>query len=132
MFVTYVICIDIDNSELQHTLQKLNTEWQFNKELTVTEIVLSEQHLIQLIEKKHFLQGGDVIPYYQLINRQLLEMANSGSILGLLDVNVEVKDEQNCGGLLSFSSRETSAVTYLISNAMSSPSGHVSSLQSVL
>ena len=118
--------VDIENSDLQHTLQKLSTEWQFDKELEVTEKVLSEEELLPLTELQHSLKAGDPIPYYQFINRRLLEMANSESILGLLDVDVETKDEQNGGRLFSFSNRETSAVTYLINNAISSASGQVS------
>ena len=122
------LCVDIDNSDLQHTLQKLSTEWQFDKELKVTEKVLSEEELLPLMEMKHSSQGGD-IPYYEFINKRLLEMANSESILGLLDVDVETQDEQHYERLLSFSNRKISAVTSLINNAMLTPSGHVSNWQ---
>ena len=117
----------MDNSDLQHTLQKLSTEWQIDKDSEITDKVLSEEELNPLTEMSHSLSEGDEIPFYQYINRRLLEMSNSESILGLLDVDIETKDEQYRDRLLSFSSRDTSAVSCLINSEMSAPSAQVSS-----
>ena len=117
----------MDNTDLQHTLQKLNTEWQIDKDSEITDKVLSEEELIPLTEMRHSLSEGEVIPFYQYINRQLLEMSNTESILGLLDVDTETKDEQYRDRLLSFSSRETSAVSCLINSEMYASSAQVSS-----
>ena len=116
----------MDNTDLPHTLQKLSTEWQYDKDSEITDKVLSEEELLPLTEMTHSLQEGDSIPFYEYINRRLLEMSNSESILGLLDVDVEMKDEQYRDRLLSFSNRKTSAVSYLIDNEMHSPSAQVS------
>ena len=117
----------MDNSDLQHTLQKLSTEWQIDKDSEIMDKVLSEEELIPLTEMLHSLSEGDVIPFYQYINRELLEMSNSESILGLLDVDIETKDEQYRDRLLSFSSKETSTVSCLINSEMCAPSAQVSS-----
>ena len=117
----------MDNSDLQHTLQKLSTEWQIDKDTEIMDKFLSEEELNPLTGMPHSLPGGDEIPFYQYINRQLLEMSNSESILGLLDVDIEAKDEQYRDRLLSFSSRGTSAVYCLIDSEMSDPSAQVSS-----
>ena len=117
----------MDNTDLQHTLQKLSTEWQIDKDSEIMDKVLSEEELIPLTEMSHSLSEGEVVPFYQYINRQLLEMSNTESILGLLDVDIETKDEQYRDRLLSFSSRETSAVSCLINSEMSAPSAQVSS-----
>lgn len=116
----------MENTDLQHALEKLSNEFQSDKDSEITEKVLTEEELLPLTEMIHSLQGSDTIPFYEYINRRLLEMSNSENILGLLDVEVEIKDEQFRDRLLSFSSRETSAVSYLINSEMSSPSAQVS------
>ena len=117
----------MDNTDLQHTLQKLSTEWQIDKDSEITDKVISEEELIPLTEMLHSLPWGDEVLFYQYINRQLFDMSNSESILGLLDVEVEAKDEQYRDRLLSFSSRGTSAVSCLINSEMSDPSAQVRS-----
>ena len=96
--------------------------------MEITERVLSEEELIPLTQMDHSMPGGDIIPFYQYINRQLLEFANSESILGLLDVadDVETKNDHHRDRLFSFSSRETSAVSHLIDITMAAPSSQVS------
>ena len=92
-----------------------------------TEKVLSEEELIPLTDMSHSMPGGDVIPFHQYLNRRLLELANSESILGLLDVDdVETKNDQQRDRLFSFSSRETSVVSNLIDITMRAPSPQVS------
>lgn len=92
-----------------------------------TERVLSEEELIPLTQMNHSLPGGDIIPFHQYLNRQLLKLANSESILGLLDVDdVETKSDHHRDRLFSFSSRETSAVSNLIDITMRTPSPQVS------
>jgi len=88
---------------------------------------LSEEDLISLTDMKHSLPDGDVIPYHEFVNRRILDMTKTESILELLDVDVESTDDQNRGRLFSFSNREKSAVSQLIDNAMTSPSSQVSS-----
>ena len=120
-------CVDIDNSDLQYTLQNLITDWQYDKGMEITEGVLSEEELIPLTEMSHSMPGGSIIPFHQYINRRLLELANSESILGLLDVDdVETKGDQYRDRLFSFSSRDSSAVSHLIDITMANPSPQVS------
>ena len=120
---------DTDNRDLQCKLQKLSTDWQNDKgmEMEITESVLSEEELIPLTELNYVMPGGDIIPFFQYINRQLLEMASSESILGLLDVDdVKTKVDQTRDRLFSFTNRETSVVSHLINSAMLTLSPQVS------
>ena len=126
--------VDIDNSDLQCKLQRLSTDWQSDKgmELEITESVLSEEELISLTEIDYFMPGGDIIPFFQYINRKLLEMARSESILGLLDVDdVETKVDQTRDRLFSFTNRETSVVSHLINSAMLTLSPQVRKLSTI-
>ena len=95
---------------------------KLNKELEVTDTF--EEGFIQLTEMKHGLPGGNTIPFYQFINKWLQEMTNNEIILGLLDVNFEMKDDQHH----DTNNREISAIPHLISNVMSAPSAQVSTV----
>ena len=97
---------------------------ELNKELEITDTF--EEGLIQLTEMNHTLPGGNVVPFYKFINKLLLDMTKSEVILGLLDVNFEMKDDQHYDKLFKFNSREISAISHLINNAMSAPSAQVS------
>jgi len=92
-----------------------------NKELEITDTF--EEELIELMEIKHCLSEGNSIPLYQYINRWLLEMTDNEIILGLLDVNHEMKSNDK---LNNSSKREIPAISHLISNVMSTSSAHVS------
>ena len=95
-----------------------------NKELEITDTF--EEELIQLMEMKHCLSEGNTTPFYQHINKWLLEMTNNEIILGLLDVDYEMKNKDK---LYNLSSRKIPAVSHLISNVMSTSSANVSNKQ---
>ena len=98
---------------------------ELNKELKATDTF--EEGLIQLAEMQHTLPEGNIIPFYQFINKRLQEMANSEIILGLLDVNFETKDDQHHDNF-----NKVSAIPHWINNVMSASSAQVSSYKRAL
>ena len=95
-FCINITYLDLETSNLRKILQKEHdtTDWQFDKELDVTEKCLSEEDLLPLTEMDHTVSGGETVPYYQFINEKLLEVTENKIILELLDVNMEAtKDD---------------------------------------
>ena len=70
---------------------------------------------------------GNVIPMYQSINKWLLDTMKNEIILGLLDVQFEMKDDQHHDKMFIFSNTEISPISHLIKKATSAPSAQVSS-----
>ena len=85
-----------------------------------------EEWLIQLAEMKHTLPEGNVIPMYQSINKWILDTIKSEIILGLLDVQFEMKDDQQHDKMLIFNNTEISPISHLINKATLVPSAQVS------
>lgn len=104
--------------------QQNSADWQFDKELDVTEKHLGEKELLSLMEMDHHSKGG---AYYQYINEELLEIVKNANILEILNVDIEtngIKNSQNRKH--SFTSRELSVVDHLIESVLKASSAQVS------
>ena len=107
--------------------QKNSADWQFDKELYVTEKHLGEKDLLPIMEMDHHSEGGEIIPYYQYINEELLKIVKNANILELLDADIEINDTKKYQiRKHSFTNRELSVVAHLIETVIKASSAQVS------
>ena len=73
-------------------------------------------------------QDGDTVPYFKYVNQQLQKILDRESILELLDLDDNTKEDvtRRHNNQFSFGSRENSFVSYLINDAMATSSAQVS------
>ena len=84
---------------------------------------MNEEELLPLTEMDH-LSDSETIPYYQFINKKLLEMTKSEIVLELIDIDVETKDNFNTYPNRKFN-RKNSFATHLTNNIMTNSSALV-------
>ena len=107
--------------------QQTSADWQFDKELYVTEKHLGEKDLLPIMEMDYHSEGGEIIPYYQYINEELLKIVKNANILELLDVDIEINNTKKYQTRKhSFTNREVSVVANLIETVIKASSAQVS------
>ena len=106
------------------------SDQQLDKPLDAPDKYITEDDLIPLMEMTHSLQQGDEIPFFECVNRSLLELVKSANILELINIDIDNPPEHlNQSRSKSFSAatvnNEESVVKELITNVMNNPSPQV-------
>ena len=122
--------IDHD-SNLKNILKQFeSTDQQLDKHLDAPDKYITEEDITPLLEMGHSLSQGDDVPYYEFINRHILQLVKSANVLEMLDVDVETPPDnlnQSRTRLLSTSVKEESVVKVMVRTAMDNPSPQVKS-----
>jgi len=117
---------------LESTLRQfIGPDQQLDKPLDAPDKYITEEDLIPLMEMTHSLQQGDEVPFFECVNRSLLQLVKSANILELINIDIDNPPENlNQSRSRSFSvaatvNNEESVVKELIRNAMDNPSPQV-------
>ena len=123
MYISFIY-IELKDSDLHTTLQQFNANLHHDKDLNTNEKSLTEEKLIPLMELP---QANDSMPFFKHVNEKLLKIKERESILELLDVDAETKEDVATHDTRHFSSsnRESSVVSYWINDAIENPSAQV-------
>lgn len=118
--MVYIYYVELENSNLHTNLKQL-------KELSANEKHLTEEELIPLMELH---QEDDTTPYFKYVNEQLLKITEGASVLELLDVHNEMKEDiiRHHSKQFDFSDRKFPVITHLINNVKATSSSQVSLL----
>lgn len=127
MFGLYIYYVELENSNLHANLKQLNTNWHYDKELSANEKHLTEEELIPLMELH---QEDATTPYFEYVNEQLLKITESASVLELVDVDNEMKEDiiRFHSRQFDFGDRKCPVITHLINNVKATSSSQVSLL----
>ena len=105
-----------------------SSDQQLDKHLDAPDKYITEEDIIPLLKMNDSLSQGDDMPYYEFINRHLMQLVTTANILELLNVDTETSPENfNKSRSKSFSviAKEESIVKVLIKNTMDQPSPQV-------
>ena len=121
---TWFICIELNDSDLHTTLQQFKANLHYDEDLNANENSLTEEKLIPLMKLP---QANDSMPFFKSVNEQLLKIIESETILELLDVDSETREDVTTHDTRQFSSSnsESSTVSYLINSAIKNSSAQV-------
>ena len=122
--------IDHDSNLKSILKQFESTDQQLDKHLDAPDKYITEEDITPLLEMDHSLSQGDDMPYYQFINRHILQLVKSVNILEMLDVDVETPPDnlnQSQTRLRSTSVKEKSVVKEMVRTSMDNPSPQVKS-----
>ena len=110
-----LIIVELENHNLYTTLQQLS-------DLNTPDNYLTEEELIPLLDLH---QEGNTVPYFKYVNQQLQKILERNSILELLDLDDNAKEDVTRHHS-SLGSRKNLSVSYLINDAIATSSAQVS------
>jgi len=127
-FIWLCAYTDLD-SNLSNILKQFeSTDQQLDKQLDSPDKYITEADIIPLLEMSHSLTQSDDVPYYEFINRHILQLVKSANILELLDIDVKTPPDnlnRSQSKLLSTSVTEESVVKEMVRTSMDNPSPQV-------